>query len=439
MLLAGLGSADPYGCSSLPAGNLKYEACIQLGAPFGPALADGTNVSGTEVNLTFGGTVSRASTASEPWKAGELIKIHARMGDEPTKVWNVQNGWVGGWESGPPGIVVDTEAKLGRFASTHFTDGDPIRVWCKVEFDLVAQDDSRTRVALEATIVLAAYNKHLAWANEVGPPAHGGIPSFEGQTTQERGEAVARLAAAELRHGAENGVALLGKEPIEQGLAKATVVFASTHGNGPLSQPPPGWTPAGVGSSFWGPPPWGTYPLDQHLSWAEVQSAVGQGGFREVPAPNMAFLYSCDALAHGAPEDFGWQMPYRNKALVGFSEPVVGQLVPENAEPSVTWEQMYGPDLLNPQPVGHLHQHVSWLFDELKKFGPNHRIASAVAKANQKYPPRGLPTAQGFPLRNIGYAGDGAATLSKVYLHPAEEVYLILQFIVVKSWYVYFP
>lgn len=44
--------------------------------------------------------------------------------------------------------------------------------------------------------------------------------------------------------------ALLGKEPIEEGLAEATVVFASSHANGLLSETQPGGTPAGVGGAL---------------------------------------------------------------------------------------------------------------------------------------------------------------------------------------------
>lgn len=126
------------------------------------------------------------------------------------------------------------------------------------------------------------------------------------------------------------------------------------------------------------------------------------------------------------PEDSRWQYPYRNKAPVGFSEPVVGQLVPGNAAQFVGVADTYGPDrFTNPQPVGHLHHHVAKLCDELKNFGPNHKVHSAVAEANDQFPPRSLPNANlKYARVDMSYAGDGSAKLSKVYLHPAEEIAL---------------
>ncbi|MCC6402759.1 MAG: hypothetical protein IT207_01990 [Fimbriimonadaceae bacterium] len=431
-----LASAQTYGCTSVTNGNLTYEACIQLQVPFGPATWPGQKVSGTDVNLVFQGKVSKASSQTTPWQAGEIAEIVAQIGDSPQKTWTVLNGWVGGG-SPDPGTVVDLDTNQARFSSTHFADGAAIPFTLTVRFDLVEPDGDRVRVEASTDVSLSAYNRHLAWATQVGPGAFGGIPSFADQTTSERAAAKDRLEAAELRHSGLGPAVLLTREQIVSSLDEATVHFASTHsGSG------------GAGSSFYGPQPspggpptFG--PAGELVSWAEFQSEIEQGGFREAPMPNIVFFYSCSALAHVSPETFGMQSPYRNKAVVGFAQDVVGQLVPEDVDIEVNSIQMYGPNwLTDPQPAGHLHQHVEWLFDTLKVYSGLPRVSDAVQAANIKYPPRSTPTLRDGLLRYAVvfamFQGDQNATLSKVY-HDLNEWPPHTSSVPVHTWYKFYP
>jgi len=436
VLLAASASTQTYGCTSVTNGNLTYEACIQLQAPFGPATGPGQKVSGTDVNLVFQGKVSKASSQTTPWQAGEVAEMVAQIGDSPQNTWTVLNGWTGDG-SPDPGTVVDLDTKQARFSSTHFADAGAISVQLTVKFDLVRPDQTRERVEAPTNVSLAAYNKHIAWANEVGPGAFGGIPSFADQTTAERSAARDRLEAPELRHSGLGPAVMLTREQIVGALDEATVIFASTHsGSG------------GAGSSFYGPqpspggPP--TFGLASELvTWAEFQSEIEQGGFREVPLPNIVFFYSCSALAHVSPETFGMQSPYRNKAVVGFTEDVVGQLVPGNFDQEVNSIQMYGPNwLTSPQPAGHLHQHVEFLFDTLMVYSGMPRVSDAVQTANAEYPARRTPTFRDGLLRYTRvlaeFQGDPNATLSKVY-HDLNEWPPNTSSVPVHTWYKFYP
>ncbi|MCC6402753.1 MAG: hypothetical protein IT207_01960 [Fimbriimonadaceae bacterium] len=436
VLVAASASAQTYGCTSVTNGNLTYEACIQLQAPFGPATGPGQKVSGTDVNLVFQGKVSKASSQTTPWQAGEVAEIVAQIGDSPQRTWTVLNGWVGGG-SPDPGTVVDLDTKQARFSSTHFADEAAIPVTLTVKFDLVEPDGDRVRVEASTNVSLSAHNKHLAWANQVGPAAFGGIPSFADQTTAERAAAKDRLEAAELRHSGLGPAVMLTREQIVSSLDEATVLFASTHSKS-----------GGAGSSFYGPQPspggpptFG--PAGELVSWAELQSEIEQGGFREAPLPNIVFFYSCSALAHVSPETFGMQFPYRNKAVVGFTQDVVGQLVPLDArDMALSAEEMYGPDwVTNHQPKGHLYQHVEFLFDRLKQYSGKPRTEDAVRDANAEFPPRAIvktipPT---YPLNLATYQGDGNATLAKVYQDLTEWPTGQTSAVPVHTWYKFYP